>query len=336
MTAQKITLDVQKLNQLGQVAKFLNEQDIANLSSGSAVDVALPVVLFGEVTSDGKFRAGSVGVDVLSLPDAKPYRALMDHSRRLLVRDAGPIWPHPFGRIVFQEDFESTTNHFTATTFSGAVPANNGRAVSAAHYGAASWGVQANAAPAAGDTAGGRLFTLNHSDAFFSKGAKTFVGIFFQPNLDIHWRSVELFLRSDDSTNQFTSAVRYHRRQAGVAQDQVEYLDATGAFVAANTNADGATGAVQVVGDNPAWHMLAMILETQQAPQGYCFYRTIKFDDATFTYRNNNVSAQPVASNGVRLDTLDFMRESDDATQGATMYFDDFVFADLTDSVIWG
>ena len=332
------------LAKLADILAYLSERD-ARLAGG--VPEIVPTLVGGSIDPGGRFHTGAVGMMAESIPDQRPYKVLMDHSRRVLTRDHGVAWDHPFGRILYAEDFEQVgqTGIWSATTFVGAAPATNARSTTNAHYGAAGWRVTSNAVPADADQAGARAFFMNNADvgASGSPGRQqlVFVGIWWAPSASSTHRSAILRFGTDDATSRFDAGVRFSIETDDAAQNSIQFLDSAGAFTnvgaASGWNAEGSPYELRPSGigvsPNFAWHKMAIILEVKQSPAAYLRYRAVRFDDF-IAKPIGTINGQSVASDGRRQCRAEFAREQDDAVQG-TMDFDDFILADLTSETVW-
>ena len=333
------------LARLADVLAYLSERN-ARLSGG--VPEIVPTVLGGSIDPGGFFHTGSVGVMGESIPDQRPYKVLLDHTRRVLVRNIEAVeqaWDYPFGRILWYDDFENAnaSNIWTATTFVGAAPATNARGAVNAHYGNAGWRVTSNAAPADGDQAGARAFFMNNADvgAGGSPGRQqlVFVGIWFNPSAQSATRRAILRFGTDDATTRFDAGVAFNVETDDAASNTVEFLNTAGAFTGISTPTWTVSGTYELRpggaggSTNNAWHKMAMILEVKQNPSPYLRYRAIRFDDL-IAKPTGTIDGQTVASDGRRQCRAEFAREQDDTAQG-TMDFDDFILADLTSETVW-
>src|SRR3990167_9148360 len=151
------------------ILRTLDGQNISNIPSGR---FPLPVIaVIGSVDNSGIFHAGGSTILGRSIPDQKDYHIPIDQARRLQVFNVEAIqqaWDHPFGRVLWFDDFENANASiiWNATTFAGGIPSVNARSTTGiSHYGTGKWRVTPIVTtPADADQAGGRAFFMNNAD----------------------------------------------------------------------------------------------------------------------------------------------------------------------------
>jgi len=335
------------------ILKTLDGRSIAEIPFGKFP--LPPSAIIGSVDNTGIFHAGGVTMLGRSIPDQKDYHVPIDQARRLQVFNIEAVqkaWDHPFGRVLWFDDFENANASavWTATTFAGGTPSVNAQSTTGiSHYGQGKWRVTPIVTtPADADQAGGRAFFMNNADVGAGGSSenrlqRVFVGIWWAASAASSHRRAILRFGTDDATNRFDAGIAFNLETDDTAVNSIEFLNTAGSFeavgAASGWNAEGGTHVIRPAGaggtPNVAWHKMAIILEIKQNPGAYLRYTAIRFDD--FIARPSTatrVSGQSVATDGRRQCRAEFAREQDDTATG-TMDFDDFILADLTADFVW-
>lgn len=276
-------------------------------------------------------------VDTTSVTDNKFYNVFMDWQRRLHVSVGSDFWMYPVGRVLFLDDFESATLVWAQNT--GTVA----RDTTTSHRGTAC--LKLTTGNVAGNQAIARKYFMLPADQG-SQQSLTIANRTARHILGCWWRQADANLRTftiryvvDDSTRQREWWIQYHRRQAGVDNNGVEYLASSGAATSWGTYPIDA-GGIPPSGD--VWNLMAQevdYLNGTDAAGGYGWYRTQRMGDFKNPGAGGNSFATPGsvasfqgATSGARLGFVDLIATTDSAN-ACSVFVDDFMLTDLSASL---
>lgn len=242
----------------------------------------------------------SPGTGWLSVSDQQYYSALLDHARRQVTPRADTEYFHDVGGHV----------HYRTTFAEPALQwqqASGTIATDATRFLIGSQSLKLTTAGGAGVLAIARKNFPLAADQSVNANPLIVVSGFFQFR-DVHTRSIEMFVRPDDSVDKFEGAVRFHYQTAGVSSMQVETLAPDGSF----TPRGGYVIAPPLGQVLDEWHWFVCGLAYKQGQ--FLRYAKVLFDDFDFTPGAPLPDAHPVASAGVRQTNCDIIVEGDDAS----------------------
>jgi len=269
------------------------------------------------ILSAGGGQGGLVVTSAVDFPSS--YPSMLTHDRHLMTAVADYEYAYAqLGRLIGRDGFDTANVQWRSI---GA----GGIALSTVRYLKGGQALRTTTGAGAGSQAAAHKQFPLAADQAFGFPFRLVTSVWFSP-ADANWRDVQVFLRVDDSVTRWEAAVRFHRRQAGVAQDNVQYLDSGGTFQTVQTYQLPDGGNV----DSP-WHFLMLAMDYHQltpAAGGYFNYRLIKLDDVTWVPTVEPTSARAIASNGVR-DTTVALTNMTDGIPVADCDWDEFFLSDL-------
>jgi hypothetical protein len=256
----------------------------------------------------------------ISVADLQNYGETVDFSRalRTLLSDY-QYHLLQIGRLRCLDDFESTLQWINASG-SGTL------AVDATTYLRGTQSVKLTTAAGAGDQVIARKFFGIMADQGSKPTPLIGAEIWFKP-FDNNLRDVQLFVRVDDATTKWEAAVRFWKLQAGVQENEFQYLDLNGNY----QNLDNYVIPTPAGNVADPWHFMGIYMNYHQglsAGPGYYTYAAAIFDDFTYAFPQRT-SAHNIATSSVRETNVDFLITSDNAT-GTVVNADQFVLADLS------
>jgi len=253
-----------------------------------------------------------------SWPDQRNYNPILDFARNVQVFDRSSTWWDftPTGRYLLRDDVESSvvTNYtIIGTSATAIVDGTSG------HSGYRSYQLGTRAAGAtAGDTAGlSKTLTLPADLAGFK------FGMYFRANA-ANFRSAWIMytIYSQALARTVRCGIRYHKQQATVAQNALQYWGPAASWVTGIS-----TYAVPI--DNTLWTYLGLQMDWKAGILNTPQVKYLRIGDMSWSPLTTTLCELIASSAAASYSTVDFVVETDtNATMTARI--DDLFVADLT------
>ncbi len=264
-----------------------------------------------------------------SITDQARYEALLDFTRAPIVRSIDEDLHFPPGRILYHDTFEDATLKWLQNT--GTVA----RDTTTAHRGTACLKLTTGAV--AGNQAIARKFFQIPADQGFQQSfpianrqARIAV-IFWFRQADVNLREFHARLLIDDTARQREFWWQFQRRNLGVNQNFMGFLNSAGGFTNVTTYPldDGTANTLDAW--NVAWQEVDYNNGTD-AGGGYGSYRRLRIGDFISTRTAGADASNQGATAAVRNALVDLVITTDVAIASA-VFIDDFWLLDLSASV---